>query len=122
MKQTSFRSVDEYIAKQPKEVRPVLERVRGIIRKAMPGAVEAISYQIPAYKLPGGGALYFGGWNEHYSVYAGTEFVAMFRKELAPYEIRKGTVRFPFSKPVPAKLIADIAKFHAKKAAKAGKK
>jgi uncharacterized protein YdhG (YjbR/CyaY superfamily) len=118
MKKTSFRSVDEYIAKQPKEVRPVLERVRGIIRKAMPDAEEVISYQIPAYKIDGSAVLYFGGWKQHYSLYpAERDLVLAFRKELARYELSKGTIRFPFSKPVPAKLIAGIAKFRAKEAA-----
>ena len=124
MNKTSFRSVDEYIAKQPDEIRPVLERVRGIIRKAMPDAEEVISYQIPAYKLDGSAVLYFAGWKEHYSLYpAGRDLVLALRKELAPYELSKGTIRFPFSKPVPAKLIAGIAKFRAKEAAgKATKK
>ncbi len=118
MKKTNFRSVDEYIAKQPDEFRPVLERVRGIIRKAMPDAEEVISYQIPAYKLGGSAVLYFAGWKQHYSLYpAGRALVLAFRKELAPYELSKGTIRFPFSKPVPAKLIAGIARFRAKEAA-----
>jgi uncharacterized protein YdhG (YjbR/CyaY superfamily) len=43
--------------------------------------------------------------------------VAAFRKELAPYEIRKGTIRFPLSEPVPLKLVERTAKFRAKEAA-----
>lgn len=31
----------------------MLERVRATIRKALPGATEGISYQIPMYKLDG---------------------------------------------------------------------
>ena len=37
--------------------------------------------------------------------------VAAFRKELAPYPMSRGTIRFPLSEPVPTKLIAGIAKF-----------
>jgi uncharacterized protein YdhG (YjbR/CyaY superfamily) len=119
MQKTSFRSVDEYIAKQPKEMRPILERVRGIIRKAMPSAKEGISYQIPTYKLPsGGGMLSFAGWKEHYALYPGAEAVAVFRKELAPYEVSKGTVRFPRTEPVPVRLISTLAKFRAQEAAR----
>jgi uncharacterized protein YdhG (YjbR/CyaY superfamily) len=40
----------------------------------------------------------------------------MFKKELAPYEISKGTIRFPLSNDVPVKLIAAIAKFRAAEA------
>jgi uncharacterized protein YdhG (YjbR/CyaY superfamily) len=117
MAKTDFKSVSEYIATQPGEVQPALRRVRSIIRKAMPGAEEAISYQIPAYKLHGSAVLYFAGWKKHYSLYPATDrLVAAFEKDLRPYEISKGTIRFPLGEPVPAKLIERIAKFRAKEA------
>ena len=118
MAKTNFKSVDEYLASQPAAVRRVLQRVRGAIREALPGAEEAISYQIPAYKLQGRAVLYFAGWKQHYSLYPATGGVAAaFRDELASYELSKGTIRFPLSQPVPVKLIARIAKFRAQEAA-----
>ncbi len=115
---TDFKSVDEYIASQPEAVQGVLQRVRGIIRKAVPGAEESISYQIPTYKLRGERVIYFAGWKQHYSLYPATgPLVAAFKDELAPYELSKGTIRFPLSLPVPVKLIERIAKFRAKEAA-----
>jgi len=115
---TDFQSVDDYIASQPEAVRGILERVRSTIRRALPGAEETISYRIPAYKLPNGAVLYFAGWKRHYSLYpAGERLVAAFKDELAPFEISKGTIRFPLSQPVPVKLIGGIAKFRAKEGA-----
>ena len=115
MANTNFKSVDDYIATKPETVQAILERVRGTIRKAVPHAEEVISYQIPAYKLDGGAAIYFAGWKEHYSLYpASDRLVKAFKSDLAPYKISKGTIRFPLDEPVPAKLIADIAKFRAK--------
>jgi len=74
-----------------------------------------ISYKIPAYKLPGGRMIYFGGWSRHYSLYPANErFIAAFKDDLAPYKVSKGTIRFPLSEPVPVKLIERIAKFRAK--------
>jgi len=114
MAKTDFRSVDEYIASQPKAVQGALERVRSAIRKAMPKAQEVISYQIPAYKLHGRAVLYFAGWKQHYSLYPSTgRLVAAFEKDLAPYEVSKGTIRFRLSEPVPVKLIEQVAKFRA---------
>jgi uncharacterized protein YdhG (YjbR/CyaY superfamily) len=112
----SPRNIDEYIAGFPRPVRGILERVRSTIRKAVPNAEEAISYQIPAFKLTGRYVLYFAGWKQHYSLYPSTDrLVAAFRSELAPYEVSgKGTIRFPLDAPVPVKLIAGIAKFRAK--------
>jgi uncharacterized protein YdhG (YjbR/CyaY superfamily) len=118
MAKTDFKSVDQYIASQPKPVQGVLERVRSIIRKALPGAEEVISYQIPAYKLHGSTVLYFAGWKQHYSLYpAGVNLVAAFKDALAPYELSKGTIHFPLSEPIPVKLVERIAKFRAKEAA-----
>ncbi len=118
MAQTDFKSVDEYIATHPKKVQAILRRVRGIIRKAVAGAEERISYQIPAYRRHGANIIYFAGWKQHYSLYPATaRLVAALGKQLAPYEISKGTIRFPLSAPVPVKLIERVAKRLAKEAA-----
>lgn len=118
MAKTDFKSVDEYIASQPETVQVVLERVRSTIRKALPGAEEVISYKIPTYKLRGVPVLYFAAWRRHYSLYpASDQVVAVFKDDLAPYEVNKGTIRFPLSQPVPVKLIGRIAKFRAKEVA-----
>ena len=118
MTKTDFKSVDDYIASQPEAVRGLLERVRSTIRKAVPGAEEMISYKIPTYRLHGGPVLYFAGWKQHYSLYPATaHLVAAFKEDLAAYEVRKGTIRFPLSEPVPVKLIERIAKFRAKERA-----
>ena len=114
MAKTNFRSVDDYIASQPEATQTVLKRVRSIIRKALPAAEEVISYQIPAYKLRGQAVVYFAGWKQHYSLYpASAALVKAFKTELAPYELSKGTIRFPLGETVPANLIERIAKFRA---------
>jgi uncharacterized protein YdhG (YjbR/CyaY superfamily) len=118
MAKTNFKSVDEYIASQPEAARGALKRVRSTIRKAVPGATEVISYQIPSYKLNGRPVLYFAGWKQHYSLYPATDHVvAAFKDALAPYEVHKGTIRFPLSEPVPVTLIEGIAKFRANEVA-----
>jgi len=109
--------VDDYIAAHPTQVQLILQRVRRIIRTAVPEAEEVISYQIPTYKLNGKYVVYFAGWKEHYSLYpASARLVAALEDELAPYQVNKGTIRFPLSRPVPAKLIGRIAKLLAKEA------
>ncbi len=118
MAKTNFKTVDEYITSQPESVRVALERVRRTIRKALPGAEEVISYQIPAYKLRGRAVLYFASWKQHYSIYPASEdVVAALGEALAPYELGKGTIRFPLSRPVPERLIARIARLRARKVA-----
>jgi uncharacterized protein YdhG (YjbR/CyaY superfamily) len=114
--QTVPGTVDEYIAEFPRAVQAVLRKVRRAIRKGIPGAEEAISYRIPAFKVNGRVAIYFAGWKAHYSIYPSTaRLVAAFRKELAPYEVNdRGTIRFPLNAPVPLTLIEGLARFRAK--------
>ena len=118
MKGRSVGTVDEYIASQPAAAAEALEQVRKALRDALPRAEEVISYKMPAYRLNGEPVLYFAGWKRHYSLYpAGASLMAQFGAELAPYEVDKGTIRFPWSKPVPSKLIGRIARFRAKEVA-----
>ena len=114
MKKGVPKSVDEYIAAQPEAVRPKLEQVRAAIRRAAPEALEGIGYGMPGYKLHGKPMLYFAGFKAHYSLFAasGTFFAAL-ADELRGYDLRKGTVHFPLTKPVPVKLISRIAKLRA---------
>ena len=118
----NFPTVDDYIDAPPWASREVLERVRGVIRKALPDADETISYQIPAYKLNGNVALYFAGWKEHYSLYPATgRLIAAFKGTLKSGEIVKSTIRFPLTSRVPTALITRIARFRAMEAAERGK-
>lgn len=118
MSEPKHRSVDQYLAAQPEASRVVLERVRSTIQKALPGAEETISYQIPAYCLHGRVALYFAGWSRHFSLYPATErVVAACADELAGYVLSKGTIRFPLGEKVPVRLIARIAKLRAQEVA-----
>lgn len=116
MAKTDYQSVDQYLAAQPEAAQATLQRVRSVLRRALPGADEVISYQIPTYKLHGKAVIYFAGWKEHYSLHPVSGSVAAaFARELEPYEVNgKGTVRFPYGGRVPTKLLESIAKLLAK--------
>src|SRR5687768_826031 len=102
MPMTAYESVDDYLTAQPKPTRAALERVRETIRKALPGATEGISYQIPVYKLDGAMVLYFAGYERHYSIYPATEsLVRALKTELQNRLHHKATLRFAVDEPVP---------------------
>lgn len=109
-----FTTVHEYMDALPEDARAVLTKVRETLLKAVPGAEEVISYQIPAIRSDGP-VFYFAGWKQHYSLYPLTEsLLEAFGEELGAYQLEKGTIRFAYDRPVPAKLIAAMAKFRAK--------
>ena len=107
-------SVDEYISKSPKAIQPSLKKLRKTIKEAAPQAEEIISYNMPAYKIYGRILLYFAAHTEHIGVYALPSANIEFKKELYGYETSKGTVKFPFSKPIPYELVGRMVKFRAK--------
>lgn len=103
-------SVDEYLAVQPPEIRVLLESVRATIRKAAPGAVEKISYQMPTF-FQEGNLVHFAAFKKHIGLYPGSGAIESFKDELARFECSKGTIRFPLDKPIPHALIGRIVKF-----------
>jgi len=63
-----FKTIDEYVETFPEEVQGVLEKMRQTIRKAAPEAEEAISYQIPTFKL-NGNLVHFAAFKNHISFF-----------------------------------------------------
>jgi uncharacterized protein YdhG (YjbR/CyaY superfamily) len=128
MPKTTYTSVDQYIEAQPEAVRPTLERVRGILQKALPGAEEAISYQIPTYRLHGEYVVYFSAARKHFALYPVTDALSeALGDEVESRRAGKGTMQFPYADGVPARVIERVAKALAKEAvaraeAKAAKK
>lgn len=106
-------TVDEYFGTLTPDAQAVLGKVRATLRKAVPAGEEGISYQIPVIKHHGA-VFFFAAWKQHYSLYPVTEsLLERFGEDLARFEVEKGTIRFPYSKPVPVRLITAMAKFRA---------
>jgi uncharacterized protein YdhG (YjbR/CyaY superfamily) len=113
-KQKLPTTIDEYIAEFPRDVQPLLEKVRAAIRKAAPDATEAISYRMPTFKLHGN-MIHFAGYDHHIGLYPGSRPIEEFKDELTKYKTSKGTVQLPLDKPIPVGLIGRITKFCVKR-------
>lgn len=114
MTRSEPKNIDEYIAGFPSGVRKMLEKIRRTIRKAVPDAAEAISYQIPTFRLQGKNLIHFAAFQKHIGLYPAPREAAEFKDELSAYEGGKGTVQFPLDRPIPYDLISRIVKFKAK--------
>jgi uncharacterized protein YdhG (YjbR/CyaY superfamily) len=108
-----FKNIDEYIATFPKNIQTILRELRQVIRDAAPEAEEAISYQMPAFKLKGD-LVYFAVFKNHIGFFPTSSGVKAFQKELVDYETSKGTIRFPLDKPIPFDLVQKIVKYRVK--------
>jgi uncharacterized protein YdhG (YjbR/CyaY superfamily) len=110
------RNVDEYIAGFSPEVQKQLQRMRRAIRKAVPGALEAIKYAIPTYVL-NGNLVSFSGNKTHIGLYPVPVGDPAFAKDLKPYASGKATGKFSLEAPLPVVLIGRIVKYRALKMA-----
>src|ERR1700733_7019908 len=104
-------AVEAYIAGVPEPVRTTLRQLREIIRSAVPsGAIEVISYGIPAFALP---KPFFGyaAFKNHLSVlpFSGSLFDS-FAEELEPYSRTKSSLHLPFDRPLPAALVRRLVR------------
>lgn len=110
MDKNNYRTIDEYIAAFPRDVRIKLEEMRSIIRKAAPDAEEMISYRIPTFRYHGN-LVHFAAFKDHIGFYPTSSGVSKFEKELKGYGTAKGTIRFALDEKIPARLIRDIVRF-----------
>jgi uncharacterized protein YdhG (YjbR/CyaY superfamily) len=106
-------TIDEYIANYPKNIQSILEELRQAIRETAPDAKEVISYQMPAFKQ-NGILVWFAAFKSHIGFFPKASAIEAFKNKLAPYQISKGTVRFPLNEPLPLELIKEIVKFRVK--------
>ena len=103
-------SVDEYIASYPKDVQDRLKTVRKIVKEVAPDAQEKLSYGMPYYNL-NGRLIYFAAAKNHLGLYSMPSSIVTFAKELKGYQTSTGTIRFPYSEPLPVNLIRKILKY-----------
>jgi uncharacterized protein YdhG (YjbR/CyaY superfamily) len=108
----NYKSVDEYIALQPEQIRPTLELIRYTIKRAAPQAEEIISYQMPAYKFHGI-LIFFAAFKNHYSVFVRPRVMEVFKPRLKAFVLTKSAIRFPLNTPVQEDLISEIVKYAA---------
>jgi len=110
---TAPRTIAEYIAGFPSDVQGRLVKIRMTIRKAAPEAEETINYQIPTFTLKGN-LVHFAAFKNHIGFYPTSTGIEKFKNELSDYEGAKGSVKFPYDKPVPFDVISKIVKFRVK--------
>jgi uncharacterized protein YdhG (YjbR/CyaY superfamily) len=107
-------AVDAYIDGFDEDRRAVLTEVRAAIHRGVHAAIgtdgeEKVRYGIAAVMLGGREAIHFAGWKRHLGIYPVPELPAALDDEVAPFRAEKDSARFPWSQPMPYRLIERIA-------------
>ena len=109
-KRAKPKDIDEYIAGFPSPVQKLLRTMRATIRKAASEAGEKIGYGIPTFTLEGN-LVHFAAFNKHIGFFPGSSGIRAFKRQLSAYKGAKGSVQFPFDKPLPLGIVTRIVKF-----------
>ena len=109
------KTVTEYINAAPKEARSKLREMRACVRKAAPGATEALKWGMPAYSYRRM-LVAFAAHKHHIGFYPTPSAVKAFAKDLSKFATAKGSIQFPLEKPLPAALIGKITAYRVREA------
>ena len=106
-----FKNVDEYINSFPLEIQEILKNFRKLVRENAIEAKEELVYGMVGYKLCGKPLVYFGAFKSHLGFYATPTGHEQFKEALSIYKQGKGSVQFPFDRPIPYDLVKEIVEF-----------
>jgi len=109
--ETKFKTIDEYINSFPENIRHILQTLRQTIKDEVPEATETIKYGMPTFVYHGN-LVYFAAWKKHVGFYPITQTMEEAIAELSNFKTSgKGTIQFPYDKPLPLSLIRTIVQF-----------
>jgi len=106
----TYESIDEYILKFSPEIQEILRMLRKVIQESAPDAKEKISYQMPTFELHGN-LVHFAACKHHIGFYPTPSGINAFKDELSEYKGTKGSIHFPYGRPLPYQLIGKIVEF-----------
>lgn len=102
--------IDDYIRAQSVELQPILLSIRDAIRVLLPEAEERISWKMPTF-WQRSNIVHFAAHKKHVSLYPGPAAIEQFAKDLESFSKSKGAIKFPYDRPLPLGLIAEISQW-----------
>jgi uncharacterized protein YdhG (YjbR/CyaY superfamily) len=110
----SASEVDDYIKSYSPEIQEKLKSIRQTVLFHVPDAEESISYGLPTFKIKGKPLMYFAAFKNHIGLYALPTTHEAFSEKLKDYKQGKGSVQFPYNRPLQLGLIEELLIFRIK--------
>src|SRR5687768_17908034 len=106
-----FADHDAYIAEAPKDLRPLLVRLRAQLARALPDAEEVIAYKMPGFRIGRSIVAGYAAFSKQCGLYLSPSAIASHADDIAAAGLKatKTGVTFSLSKPIPDELIEKLA-------------
>lgn len=112
-KKPEYATIDEYLALHDGEVRARMEKLRALIHECSPDITGKIAWGMPTFVL-NGNLVHFSAEKRHLGFHPAPSAIEAFSDRLGDYRYSKGTVQFPYDRPMPYELIREMVLFRVK--------
>lgn len=108
---TTFADHDAYIAKAPKELRPLLVRLRAQLADTLPDAEEVIAYNMPGFRIGKSVVAGYAAFSKQCGLYLAPSAITSHADDIAAAGLKstKTGVTFSPKQPIPDKLVRKLA-------------
>lgn len=100
-----YKTVEDYINNQSEKAQVILNELRHIITETIPEVIEIENSKAPTFKIVSPSEnklqLMMGAYAKYVSFYPFPSTMEAFSEELKDFKQGKGSVQFPFNKPLP---------------------
>jgi uncharacterized protein YdhG (YjbR/CyaY superfamily) len=102
---------DAYIAAAPRELRPLLVRLRAQLARALPDAEEVVAYKMPGFRIGESIVAGYAAFSKQCGLYLAPSAIESCADDIAAAGLKatKTGITFSLSKPIPDKLIKKLA-------------
>ena len=108
---TMFADHDAYIAEAPKDLRPLLVRLRAQLARALPDAEEVIAYKMPGFRIGQSIIAGYAAFSKQCGLYLSPSAIKSHADDIAAAGLKstKTGVTFSPSQPIPDGLVKKLA-------------
>lgn len=106
-----FADHDAYIAEAPKDLRPLLVRLRAQLARALPDAEEVIAYKMPGFRIGESIVAGYAAFSKQCGLYLAASAIKSHADDIAAAGLKatKTGVTFSPSQPIPDGLVKKLA-------------
>jgi uncharacterized protein YdhG (YjbR/CyaY superfamily) len=108
---TMFADHDAYIAAAPKDLRPLLVRLRSQLAGALPDAKEVIAYRMPGFRIGQSIIAGYAAFSKQCGLYLSPSTIKSHAADIAAAGLKstKTGVTFSPRQPIPDELVRELA-------------